>query len=89
MWWIQTSKIKEKQLFREYFRKVNSLEKRALEHLNNNETREALSLYSLILELPKPIFLLSEHLENQAMEAKLSRIRFKIELLKSKSTTDL
>jgi hypothetical protein len=84
MWGIFNSKKREKTEIKEYLSKVRYLERKAFEHLSVDQNQDALNLFSQILDIPMPITLHPDDLEFKALSHKFSRIRFKIDLLKSK-----
>lgn len=87
MWWIFNSKRREKVEIKDYLNKIRYLERKAFEHLSVDQNEDALNLFSQILEIPIPMSLHPDDLEFRALSHKFSRIRFKIDLLKSKQKT--
>lgn len=84
MWWKFKSKKREKTEVKEYLSKIRYLERKAFEHLSVDQNEDALNLFSQILDIPMPISLHPDDLEFRALSHKFSRIRFKIDFLKSK-----
>lgn len=85
MCWLNRSNKKKRDDLIQYLKQIRNYEDKAFEHLALNQTKKAIKFYEKIFEHPRPSSLSSEDIISQKLNDKFSRIRLKLEALKSQT----
>jgi hypothetical protein len=85
MCWLNRSNKKKRDELVQYLKQIRTYEDKAFEHLALDQIEKAIKSYEKIFEHPKPSSISSDDVISQKLNDKFSRIRLKLEALKSRT----